>query len=816
MTVSTTASVVEYTVGGPEFPVPYRFLANADITAELTTPDGNTETLTPAQYTLSGVGAANGGTLTSSYAAGILAAGGATLTISRIMLPLQPIDLRNQGKYLAETQETGLDRLTMLIQQAISLVGRALRMPIGKNYYDALGHQIKNVADPTSPQDAATKKYVDDENALQDVRIDALSAGLPGTNHAFPWSTVTTQSTKVLTPGFTFQSATLAIAGATQTFGKSYAVSNNQILLAEAIPAGTEVSAILGQYVLPEGFVTEAELGATSGAGLVGVSHDELYPPATLGFRFKRTLHSKDAPFNCVADGVTDDSAGLVAMFAASRALGGNCEIIIDDGVHCCQQLLQCTSNTTIRFVGSLKATANPAAGTDTLMLPVNGATNVTLLNPQIDLNNIPAMNGIICRTGHHGFMSFGGEIKNGVHDTAGTKGGRGAIIETTFTSLTNRAPRIIGLRVRNCYMGFGFAGGTGTSATPPLGGRSLALVDDLLVDGCDIGIGIFGIQAAGSTQTYPYVPEVMQLVVGTASFRNCGINTQYAGQDGVIAADRSCNVTIENFSAFNTSAYGTVGAVVRGNMAKTRIKGTFYGDATSVVSFSPYKEAAGGPVSENSVQDSDIEIDVHGTVTNFLQNSSYGAGYAVRTTVSGSATIISSNLFVPANVAAQQTGLHIDLYERTQNSRARGLASAIGSLATTALPGSMVDLDLGRVGPLDCRGDFTVTSFAPSMLMRDQSASARDGKIMVDADSMSLSMESAQASEVFNPFLSYNAGTASARAFSGTTAVFGWNAGYIYMPALGNYANDAAAAAASVPVGGVYRNGGALQVRTV
>lgn len=161
MTVSTTDSVIEYVSGGPAFPIPYRFLQNSDIQAVLVKQDGASETLVlGTQYTLIGAGAQSGGTLTSAYAAGYLATPGAILTISRIMSPVQPTDLRNQGRFLAETHETVFDRLTMLVQQGFAIIGRALLRPIGKNYYDAQGRQIKNVGDPTDAQDATTKSWV--------------------------------------------------------------------------------------------------------------------------------------------------------------------------------------------------------------------------------------------------------------------------------------------------------------------------------------------------------------------------------------------------------------------------------------------------------------------------------------------------------------------------------------------------------------------------------------------------------------------------------------------------------------------------------
>lgn len=160
MTLPTTDSFVEYVSGGPAFPVPYRFLQNSDIEALLVKQDGTSETLNGAQYSLTGAGNQGGGTLTSAYAAGFLATPGASLTISRIVSPVQLTDLRNQGKYFADTHETVFDRLTMLVQQGFAIFQRALVMPFGRDYYDAKGRNISNVKDPVGSQDATPKDWV--------------------------------------------------------------------------------------------------------------------------------------------------------------------------------------------------------------------------------------------------------------------------------------------------------------------------------------------------------------------------------------------------------------------------------------------------------------------------------------------------------------------------------------------------------------------------------------------------------------------------------------------------------------------------------
>ncbi|MEJ5042069.1 hypothetical protein LOY33_16560 [Pseudomonas sp. B21-036] len=77
------------------------------------------------------------------------------------MIAVQPTDLRNQGRFLAETHENVFDRLTMLIQQGFSESSRALKRPVGADYFDAEGWRIANLANPLSPQDAATRGWAE-------------------------------------------------------------------------------------------------------------------------------------------------------------------------------------------------------------------------------------------------------------------------------------------------------------------------------------------------------------------------------------------------------------------------------------------------------------------------------------------------------------------------------------------------------------------------------------------------------------------------------------------------------------------------------
>lgn len=256
MTVSSSSNSERFQGNGTTkvFPLPFRFFDNEDVTAYLL--DNTSFAQTPltlgVNYTLIGAGEPEeDGNPVSQLTMLVAPPTGQTLVVERIMDPVQETEIINQARFYPEIHENVFDRLTMLIQQAINSVRTALSLDAARRFFDARGFQIKNLGAPTAANDATTKTYVDTADSNLSSRIDSLSAGLPGTNYAFPWSTTTTQSTKTLTPGFEFASANLYLNGIAQTYGRSFSVAGNQIVLAEAIPAGTEVYAILGQYVIP-------------------------------------------------------------------------------------------------------------------------------------------------------------------------------------------------------------------------------------------------------------------------------------------------------------------------------------------------------------------------------------------------------------------------------------------------------------------------------------------------------------------------------------------------------------------------------------
>lgn len=131
MTISTTSNKTVVQGNGLTNSFTYKFLVpNAsEMFVYYTDAAGVSTLLNSSQYSVSGLGNPNGGTVTYPLTGSPIASG-TSLTIIRILAYQQLTDLINQGGYYPEVVEAALDYLTMLTQQLSEAQNRALTLAV--------------------------------------------------------------------------------------------------------------------------------------------------------------------------------------------------------------------------------------------------------------------------------------------------------------------------------------------------------------------------------------------------------------------------------------------------------------------------------------------------------------------------------------------------------------------------------------------------------------------------------------------------------------------------------------------------------------
>ncbi|TBR30209.1 MAG: hypothetical protein EPO10_04035 [Reyranella sp.] len=138
MALTTTTNKVIHAGNGSATVFPYGFpiLSASHLSVIYTNAAGAETTLSPSEYSVTGIGARAGGSVTYTRSGSPIASG-TKLTILRTVPYTQTTVLSNQGGYYPEVVEARLDLITMAMQQLAEIVGR---------------YTVSSISDPATEQ----------------------------------------------------------------------------------------------------------------------------------------------------------------------------------------------------------------------------------------------------------------------------------------------------------------------------------------------------------------------------------------------------------------------------------------------------------------------------------------------------------------------------------------------------------------------------------------------------------------------------------------------------------------------------------------
>jgi hypothetical protein len=263
-------------------------------------------TLIPSsQYTVTGIGTANGGAVTYPLVGSPIATG-TSLTIQRVVPYVQLTDLVNQSGYYPNVVENALDYLTMQTQQLAQQAALSLQVPFSAT--------PANLVFPTAGGRAGRLAGFD---SLGNVITYPISASVGAGNLTSEGPFVSgVNFTAGVTTALTLSQAYGSAANVQVHFDGTYqgpdqyTLNGTQITFTSPIPVGTQKVYIVGGTTLSlstpaAGSVTDASIA--SGSKL-----------AILSNRLNDFVTARD--YGCAEDGATDDTSKLLAGLTAIGA----------------------------------------------------------------------------------------------------------------------------------------------------------------------------------------------------------------------------------------------------------------------------------------------------------------------------------------------------------------------------------------------------------------------------------------------------------------------------------------------------------------
>jgi hypothetical protein len=282
MSLSSTANKAVYNGNGATTVWPFAFpvLEAAHLAVILTDEAGNEATLAPQAYSVSGIGAAAGGSVTYPLS-GSPVASGAKLTLLRTVPYVQGTVLSNQGGYFPEVLEARLDQIYMALQQHEERIGRAIVAAAT----DAVAEMVLPVADYRAGKVLAFDGDGDViPSTLTLAELEAQPSGAAGSAAAAAVSAasavssataaaISATSAASLAAGIVGTSASsLAIGlgskGLVTQAGKQFAVGAHVVVAATATPSTNWMFGQVTAYDGGSGALT-VNVGALGGSGTI-------------------------------------------------------------------------------------------------------------------------------------------------------------------------------------------------------------------------------------------------------------------------------------------------------------------------------------------------------------------------------------------------------------------------------------------------------------------------------------------------------------------------------------------------------------------